>query len=57
VLWGRMASCAAIGNRRSSMAYPGPRRPIANRPQINNPPHNVTSVDKIREIRFIGTIY
>ena len=36
------------------MAYPGPRRPIANRPQINNLPYEVTSVDKIREIRFIG---
>jgi len=39
------------------MAYPGPRRPINNRPQIDNLPHKVTSVDKIREIRFIGTIY
>src|SRR5882672_58680 len=38
VLWGRMASCAAIGNRRSSRSYTGSGRPIANRPQINNLP-------------------
>jgi len=57
VLWGRMASCAAIGNRRSSSSYTGSRRPIANRPQINNLPHKATSGDKIREIRFIETVH
>jgi hypothetical protein len=31
-LWGRMVSCAAVGNR---------RRPINNRPQLNNLPHIV----------------
>ena len=30
-LWGRMESCAAVGNRR--------KRPIDNRPQVNNLPH------------------
>src|ERR1700737_4168513 len=57
VLWGRMASCAAIGNRRCSRACNGPGRPIGNRPQIDNLPHKVTSGDKILEIRFIETIY
>jgi thiol:disulfide interchange protein len=38
-LWGKMASCVAIGKRRSSSAYTGPGRPIGNRPQINNLPH------------------
>jgi glycosyltransferase involved in cell wall biosynthesis len=36
---GRMASCAAVGNRRTSGTHPA-RRPIANRPQVANLPHN-----------------
>ena len=44
-----MASCAAIGNRRSSSeGIADPRRPIANRPQLNKLPHKTTPGDKIR---------
>jgi mono/diheme cytochrome c family protein len=38
--WGRMASCAAVGSRRCSVASDAPR-PIANRPQITNLPHRL----------------
>jgi glycosyltransferase involved in cell wall biosynthesis len=38
-LWGRMASCAAVGNRRYS-DVDRTRRPITNRPQVTNLPHN-----------------
>jgi hypothetical protein len=53
----RMASCAAIGNRRFSSTDKGSGRPIANRPQIDNLPYKTTTDDKIPEIRFIETIY
>ena len=36
----RMASCAAIGNRRFSSTDTGSGRPIANRPQATSLPHN-----------------
>ncbi|HEY6392539.1 MAG TPA: glycosyltransferase [Bryobacteraceae bacterium] len=38
-LWGRMASCPAVENRRFS-DVDSTRRPIFNRRQVTNPPHN-----------------
>jgi len=47
MMWGRIASCAAVGNRRRLLAAEGP---IANRPQVKNLPHKATSVAVFAEL-------
>ncbi len=39
-MWGRMASCAAVANRRWSVSTD--RWPIDNRPQVSNLPHRAS---------------
>ncbi len=51
-----MASCAAVGNRRSSSGCTaGPRRPIADQPQLNKLPHKATRGDKIRRYVLVAS--
>jgi hypothetical protein len=46
-----MASCAAVGNRRSSVASHAPEQ-IANRPQIANLPHRLLLLSMIAATGF-----
>ena len=39
-LWGRMASCAPVGNRRWTAGWAGAERRVTNPPQVANLPHN-----------------
>jgi hypothetical protein len=56
-LWGRMVSCAAIGNRRSSGADTGSRQADYQSAAGWQPAPQVPSADKILPLCFIETIY